>query len=192
MARPGAPTDRFNGKPSAWTALCATIFYLPLAIWKIDFGPLLYSLLAAIAVFVAWIIAIVLAIRRQYRRCLSAAAMIVAICATSSVLLSNTSWIHTCGRWITHGPQYRAAVLAQPTPAAGDLKHVEWDGWGWGGNGTTVYLVFDPGDSLASAAKNHSTGRISRALCGVSRMQRLENHWYSVVFYTDTAWGDCS
>jgi hypothetical protein len=35
-------------------------------------------------------------------------------------------------------------VLAQPASANGEFRHVEWDGWGWAGQDTTVYLVFDP------------------------------------------------
>src|ERR1700679_267974 len=170
MARPAAPTDRFNWKLSAWAALGAIILFVTLVTEMFDFGLVVYFLFAAIAILTSLIIAIVLAVARLYRRCLSVAAMILVMLATSLILLRNDFLIHTWGRWITQGSQSRAAVLAQPTPSAGDLKHVEWDGWGWGGNDTTVYLVFDPSDSLASAAKNHSPGRISPALCGVSRI----------------------
>jgi hypothetical protein len=192
MARQAAPADRFRWQLSVWAVVCTTILFVPLVIWNIDFGLILYFLFASIAILVELIITIVLANRTRHRRWLSFLAMIVATCATSSLLFTNAFFIHTRGHWITQGSQSSAAVLAQPTPSAGDLKHVEWDGWGWGGNDTTVYLVFDPIDSLASAAKNHASGRISSALCGISRMQRLEKNWYSVVFYTNDAWGDCS
>jgi hypothetical protein len=171
--------------------LCAIILFVTLVTEMFDFGPVVYFLFAAIATLAALVIAILLAVARRYRRCLSVVTMILVIFATSLILFRNDFLIHTWGRWITQDSQSSAAVLAQPAPAAGDLKHVEWDGWGWGGNDTTVYLVFDPSDSLASAAKNHWSGRISPALCGIARLQRLKKHWYSVVFYTNEAWGDC-
>lgn len=50
-------------------------------------------------------------------------------------------------RWQVWSRSYKAEVLAQPNSAIEELKHIEWDGWGWAGMGTTVYLVFDPTDS---------------------------------------------
>jgi hypothetical protein len=80
--------------------------------------------------------------------------------------------------------------MAQPAPTDGELRHMEWEATGFAGvANNTIYLVFDPTDSLAVAAKNHSPGKFSGIPCEVVRILRLENHWYSVAFYTDEEWG---
>ncbi len=94
-------------------------------------------------------------------------------------------------RWLFLSRQYKSEVLAQNTPANGELKHVEWDGWGFPGAGDTVeYLVFDPNDLLL-ATERRSSGRFDGIPCEVPFVRRLETHWYSVRFYTDTEWGRC-
>jgi hypothetical protein len=62
------------------------------------------------------------------------------------------------------------------------------DGWGFAGSDTVVYVVFDPTNSLAGAAKSRAPGKFKGIPCEVSRVRRLESQWYSVVFYTDTDW----
>jgi len=69
------------------------------------------------------------------------------------------------------------------------LKHIEWDGWGWGGQDTTVYLVFDPTNSLSAAAKVGQPGKFSGIPCEVFLVHRLESQWYTVQFYTNEFWG---
>jgi hypothetical protein len=72
------------------------------------------------------------------------------------------------------------------------LKHVEWDGGGFVPRGNKlVYLVFDPADSLAYAAKTHAPGRFNGIPCEVPLVVRLERQWYSVRFYTEEEWGQC-
>ena len=94
-------------------------------------------------------------------------------------------------RWLWSSKTYKAQVLAQPVPANGDLRHIEWDGWGFAGNDTVVYLVFDPTDSLATAASSHGPGKFKGIHCPVPEVRRLEKSWYTVLFYTDTAWNSC-
>ena len=50
---------------------------------------------------------------------------------------------------------------------------------------------FDPDDSLATAARSHLSGKFKGIPCEVSEVQRLENNWYTVLFYTDTSWDRC-
>ena len=83
---------------------------------------------------------------------------------------------------------YKAQVLAQPDSAINELKHIEWDGWGWAGMDTTVYLVSDPTDSLAGAANSQATGKYGGIPCEVVLVTRLEDRWYTVQFYTDRTW----
>jgi hypothetical protein len=83
-------------------------------------------------------------------------------------------------------------VLNQPVPPDGTLKHTEWDGWGFAGAGdTTVYLVMDPSDKLAEAARSHSSGKFNGIPCAAVNVHRLERDWYTVMFYTDTVWDYC-
>ena len=110
----------------------------------------------------------------------------------SAALVGNYSAVRDAARWFLWSKSYKTEVLAQLDSARGELKHVEWDGWGFPGAGdTVVYLVFDPNDLLAMAAKNHRPGKFSGIPCEVPRVRRLEGHWYAVMFYTDTSWGHC-
>ena len=66
---------------------------------------------------------------------------------------------------------------------------MEWDGWGFAGAGdTTVYLVFDPSDLLLTEAGDHSSGKFAGIPCEVPLVHRLEDHWYTVLFHTDSDW----
>jgi hypothetical protein len=74
-------------------------------------------------------------------------------------------------------------------PTDGSLKHIEWDGWGFPGAGNTVvYLVHDPDDRLATAAKSHSASKLGAIPCSAASVRRLERCWYTLSFYTDTDW----
>jgi hypothetical protein len=94
-------------------------------------------------------------------------------------------------RWLIWSQEYKNEVLAQPTSTNGDLKHIEWDGWGFPGAGDTrVFLVFDPTDSLLTAAKNHQSGKFNGIPCEVFRVRRLGAHWYTVIYYTGPYYWD--
>jgi len=100
--------------------------------------------------------------------------------------------IRPAERWLLHSRTYKAELLAQSCSQDGTLPHMEWDGWGGFGSDTVVYLVYDPQDALRAAAKGNLPGRFKGLPCEVSRIQRLESHWYSVVFYTETSWDSCT
>jgi hypothetical protein len=113
--------------------------------------------------------------------------------AVSLGLFVSSPELHTITRWLIWSKDYKAQVLAQPGPGTGIMKHIEWDAWGFPGAGyTTVYLVFDPNDSLSAAAKNDSYGKFSGIPCGVSRVRKLESHYYSVILFTDADWSHCN
>jgi hypothetical protein len=66
----------------------------------------------------------------------------------------NSLELRTTIRWLLWSKDYKTKVLTQPNSAKGELKHIEWDGWGFPGAGdTVVYLVFDPDDSLSTEAR---------------------------------------
>ena len=119
--------------------------------------------------------------------------MVAVFGAVCWALVRFSDEVRTVCRWTIHKNAYKAHVLAQPSSTDGGFKHVEWDGWGGFGSGdTVVYLVFDPNDSLASAARIGTPGKFSGIPCEVWRVRHLENHWYTVFFYTDTDWEHCS
>lgn len=95
-------------------------------------------------------------------------------------------------RWLLHSAKYKAEILAQRPEEGGGLRHVEWDGWGWGGEDTTVYLVFDPNNALAEAVRGDHPGKYPGIPCTVPQVRRLANQWYTVLFYTDTDWDHCT
>ena len=68
---------------------------------------------------------------------------------------------------------------------------IKWDGWVWAGQDTTVYLVFDPADSLSLAASSHLSGKFAGIPCEVPKVTRFESQCYAVTFYTDEEWGRC-
>ena len=111
-----------------------------------------------------------------------------AVAALWWVVIGRNSALGTTARWLVRSHQYKAEVLARPDARNGELNHVEWDGWGWGGQDTTVYLVFDPEDSLSQAASSHQPGKYNGIPCEVFLARRLERQWYTVQFYTNQDW----
>jgi hypothetical protein len=108
----------------------------------------------------------------------------MAIAWNSHTFRSNT-------RWFTSSRRYKAEVLAQSS-VSGQLKHIEWDGWGGAPVGDwTVYLVFDPTDSLSAAARSRASGKFSGIPCEVDEVRRLESHWYSVTLAMNGWWEQC-
>jgi hypothetical protein len=109
----------------------------------------------------------------------------------SAVLMANNSALRDYGRWALRSDIYKSQLLSLPAPNEGELRHMEWDGWGFAGMDTTVYLAFDPDDMLASQIKDHSAGKFIGIPCEVPRVRRLENHWYAVLYFTDSSWDRC-
>ncbi len=118
---------------------------------------------------------------------------LIAVLAVAAAFVWNYSTIRTVARWALWSHDYKSRVLAQPVAVNGELRHIEWDAWGYPGAGnTTVYLVFDPTDSLLAAAVSHQPGKLGGIPCEVPSVRRMESHWYTVQFYTDESWGKCN
>jgi hypothetical protein len=103
------------------------------------------------------------------------------------LLKSNYSLVRDHVRWLFLSGGYKAKVLAQPSSE--ELKHAEWDGWGFAGADTTAFLVFDSTDSLAGVTEALPPIKARTLPCDVVRVRRLDRQWYAVLFYTDTYWG---
>jgi hypothetical protein len=149
-----------------------------------DLGAVLcfgVGLVSALALFV-------FGITRKGRQRVIAFLLLVVYLWVPILLLSNYSLVRDHARWFFLSGGYKARVLAQAPNE--QLKHVEWDGWGFAGAGdTTVYLVFDPTGSLAGASAALPPVRADGLPCEVVRVRRFERQWYAVLFYTDTYWG---
>lgn len=187
-----AKPDRFNWHLPLYAAVGALVALLPELIHGADFwGILGFFVIIPILSFVG-LVAIAAVIRGQPRRSLAIVSAMVAFCAVVGVLEGYEFKTRNEVRWLFKSKDYKAQVLAQSVPANGELKHIEWDGWGFPGAGdSVVYLVFDPNDSLAAAASSRRPGKFNRIPCEVPEVRRLERNWYTVLFYTDTSWGHC-
>jgi hypothetical protein len=182
--------NRFDWWLPLYGAIGALIVPLPMIIFGANIGPLLLTLVVAAIISLILLVVVIRTIRHQY---LPLLVMLLVFCTVSWFLFRLSDELRTELRWLLLAQSYKAAVHAQPQSADGRLKHVEWDGWGFPGAGNpVVYLVFDPNDSLDKAAKRHSPGKFSGIPCEVPTVQRLESHWYTVLFYTDMDWNHCS
>jgi hypothetical protein len=182
----------------------------PMESRRLDWQMFLYATLAAIAVFIPLLISenidflylffimpglIILGlsalIYAAFRKNLRTAAMVATFWLVSAFLFLHSSDVRAPFKWLLFSRQYKQRVLARSDPPDGDFKHVEWDGWGWAGIDTTVYLVFDPADSLAAAAKSEDSGKFNGIPCEVPWVHRMASQWYTVMFYTDKNWDGC-
>jgi hypothetical protein len=156
----------------AFGALAAVIVCLPFLITSNTEVPYIFLIGPGLA-FTGICVLIYAAIRKD----LWTALMVPAFFAISSVLFLGSFQIRTFTRWLLRSGDYKKEVLAEPTPTNGDLKHIEWDGWGWAGQDFTVFLVFDPTDSLSKPARNDQLGKFKGIPCDVSDVDRMASHW---------------
>jgi hypothetical protein len=181
--------NRFNWWLPFYGLMGAVVVDLPMMI----FGNGVLAFLATALLGTIITLVVFVFFFRTIRRQSPASLLLVAIfIAASCGLFKVSDDVHTAGRWLLQSGQYRAEILAQPDSPNGELKHADWDIWGFAGAETMVYLVFDPNDSLRVAAGSHSPGKYSGIPCEVPNVRRLENHWYTVRFYTNTDWNHCS
>jgi len=174
-----------DGNRVGWRLPFYTVLGAPILF---SIGP--YDLSVILYLFTVAIVSMFLltdAIGKRRRQSLLA---LVIFLAVSAALVKNYSAIRDECRWVVWSHEYKAKVLGQRDSATGELKHIEWDGWGFPGAGdTTVYLVFDPTNALSAAARSHRPGKFAGLPCEVPLVRRLESHWYAVRFYTDEWWG---
>jgi hypothetical protein len=182
--------DRFRWQLPLYTALASVLVFTPLIMAGQDFD-ILYLLTAFFASLLLLVLAVVSLFRKKGLQSLTRLSMFVVLCVASFLLMKHGEAIRASCRWLLWSNRYKAEVMAQPAAPKGELKHLEWDGWGFAGSDTVVYLVFDPNDSIAPELKTHKSGKFRGIPCEVPKIQRLERHWYSVVFNTDFGWNDC-
>jgi len=186
--------DRFTWHAPLYTAASAVVVMLMLFIYSTDPVLLLIFFIAPIVclIFLALLVIVIL---RRTGRTLSWLLAAVVFLVTSGAMLTTQRVVRPSLRWMLWSHRIKAEVLAQPATSHEDFRHVEWDGWGGAPVGDwTVYVVYDPTDSLLVATKDQSPGiykRYKGIPCEVESVRRLESHWYSVVLGMNEWWDRC-
>jgi hypothetical protein len=187
LSRPGALVDWV---PAAFVAVSAGIIFVSLITYT-AYGIFVYLACFVPFIFVTCFVLLVVGpFRKRWRQSLSMLLTLVVFTGLSGAFVWGQNVLRPSIRWLLWSHNFKAEVLAQPAPVDGELRHMEWEATGFAGMDNFVYLVFDPTETLASAAKSHAPGKFSGIPCKVPRVLRLEDHWYSVPFYTDEVWGN--
>jgi len=178
-----------NFIPAIFSAAVALIASLLAIAFTSDVGTLLC--LVGVSILVVFVLVLGIALRRTRQQCIrSVVAFAVFLIVTSTLVISQYQ-VRPHLLWFAFSNRYKHEVLADPSPANGELKHVEWDGDGWGSGPTgdwMGYVVFDPSDSLSEATKNNVPTEYRGIPCKVLLVRRLEKHWYSVVLDMNQFW----
>ena len=81
------------------------------------------------------LILLIIASRKRGRQALLILSILVVYWSISWVFLKYSVDVRATMRWLFRSKIYKAEVLELPRPADGDLRHMEWDGWGFPGAG---------------------------------------------------------
>ena len=173
------------------TAVGATILELSLIVYSAYARMIYFFLIAPLACLGILTLLLAFAVDRKGRMCLTLFLGLIAFFLVSIPIVRKSDDVRSTLRWLLWSSSFKEDLLARPAPANGGLKHIEWEATGFAGVAdNTLYLVFDPTDSLSPAARNHSPGKYKGLPCEVLQVRRLEDHWYAVRFYTDEIWGE--
>lgn len=142
--------------------------------------------------FLTGLLLLILAVAKKGRHRLVTCLALAVYLLVPMLLLTHYSSLRDHVRWLVLARAYTDKVLAQPAPPSQELRHVAWDDWGFGGEDTTVFLVFDPANSLAEDLRAPAPVKARGLPCAVVHVRRLDSQWYAVLFYTDTYWGQGS
>jgi hypothetical protein len=196
MASPSTVVAHFNWQMQIYAVVGALVFFTAIGLLQFDTSLILYIFVSAILsiciIFLLLYAAFAKNRRRDGRQLLTLTIFWIISASFFVFGRSHPIAIRTAVRWLADSRDYKAQVLAQPQPPNGELKHIEWDGWGMSGQITDIYLVYDPTDSLSVAALNSKSGEFNGIPCEVLLLHRLESHWYTVLFYTSETWDYCS
>jgi hypothetical protein len=187
MPDKAAESHRLDWRGPLYVILAAIVVFIPLVINQNT--DVLYLFLVVPGILIMGLCVLIFA---AFRKNLGIALMVATFWTASALLFIYPSEIQSPIKWLLWSSEYKKQVLAQPVSSNGDFKHIEWDGWGWAGINTSIYLVYDPTDSLAAAAKSHQPGKFKGIPCQVPWVRRMQSHWYTVMFYTEEDWSGCS
>ena len=170
----------------AGTTLLA--FFVPFIIGlspEFDIGQLAYFLLIVPLVTLSFLI---LALIRRTRRVWL---VLCVFCCVSLACFKANYFLRVHGRWVWLAGTAKRRVLAQEAPPVGQLRHMDWDGWGMFAQDTEVYLVTDPANATMAITRSADGLKVKGVPCNFWRSYRLEPHWYALVFFTQTSWDSC-
>jgi len=193
-----ADRQRFGWKLPLYAMVGATMVTLWLFVYS-DQPGLTYVFLIIPIVCLCCLCSLVFfvlaALRRRPSRSPWVLLALIAFLVVTGALLRAQDSVRPSLRWLLWSHRLKAEVLTQAPTANGELKHIEWDGFGGTPVGDwTVYVVFDPTDSLSAAAKSRWSGSYSKYKgipCEVQSVRRLESHWYSVTLGMNEWWDRC-
>ena len=152
-----------------------------------DLWQFLYVLLLAPLIVVIWLV--IGLVRRSQQVWVT----LFVYCVVTFISLKLSDYFFRMhGRWIFLASTSKKRLLAQPVPINGELRHLDWDGWGMFAQDTEVYLVNDPVNATIPIEKTKDGLRAKGIPCHFWKAYRLEAHWYAVVYFTSTGWDDCS
>ena len=178
-----------------WLPLCvgfiALFISILIAVCQADTALLLSLIFGVILIVFSIALLVYTAFAKGRQKWLTLLAALATVWGVSALVFVNQGQIRTKARWLVWSRNYKDRVLVQKAPTNGEFQHVQWDGWGWGGEDTAVYLVFDPRDSLSSAISTRKQGKFDGIPCAVHEVSRLESQWYAVHFYTNEYWDRC-
>jgi branched-subunit amino acid ABC-type transport system permease component len=193
---PKQVTRTRSGTRYLYAAFGALVLFAAIDICQSDTALFLNVFLVAPILFVGTIFLVVYAAinrknrRRSFQQLATLAIFWVVATAFFLFDIGHPIAIRSTARWLVWSHDYKARVIAQPSPPNGELKHIEWDGWGILGMDTSAFLVFDPADSLSVASSSNQSGKFNGIPCRVFRVRRLEAHWYTVIYNTGPAYWD--
>jgi hypothetical protein len=169
-------------------AVCSALALFPLTFSSSDLSVIFY---AFVTVPLVCLLLCILAFKSRGTQRIAMFSTFAAFLIFTGMLITHFLAMRDAVRWFAYGRVLKWEVLQQPEPMDASLRHVEWEGWGFAGSDTTVYLVFDPKNALATAAKNRTSGKLGALPCEVYRIRQRESQWYTVQFYTQTDWDYC-
>lgn len=190
---------RFHWGAPLYAGLAGLALFVAIEICPVNTAVLLYILAVPILIMSSVVLLICATIDKNRRRYLTPFLTLMTFLAAGvGVFIFGIKYplaIRSAARWLIWSKDYETLVLTQPSQPNGEFKHIEWDGWGMFGQDESVFLVFDPGDSLAGPASSGQSGKFDGIPCEVGLVRRLAPHWYTVYFpsYVDmSSWDRCS
>jgi len=190
---------RSNWAAQLYTVLAGLVLFVGIEICPVNTALLLYIFVVALLFLSSIVLLITATIGKDRRRYLRRFSTLMTFLAVGvGVFIFGQKYpltIRSAARWLIWSHDYKTVVLAQPSPPSGELKHIEWDGWGMFAQDESVFLIFDPRDSLAGPARSGQSGKFDGIPCEVGLVRRLAPHWYTVYFpgYVDmSSWDKCS
>ena len=176
---------QFRWKPLVSTAGGCACIYAPIVAVDSSNGALLYWLVFLLLLFCSLAVASIFVFTGKggMRSHWSASALF----AQSQADICSSTSTHYAP--LIAGPFTRCSIknsfsLNMRLPPMG----LEWDGWGFAGSDTKVYLVHDPEDRIRHMRRTKNGVRVEGLPCEIWKVRRLEKQWYSVVFFTNENW----